>query len=233
MNLYWSYNYKGDPLSWEWFKYAIFSGYLFTYFEHKMFVRLVYPKAYTGEDTLADYFGDMFELAYEFEFALDCDVKTQCDKLAYIHKSMILDEPMLYMHPTVSPTSPTILASERPGSLFDIDEDCIYFLDRVSHSNRFSNLYLNIGVFEDVFDDRVMYVPKSLHKSIVEDVERIKKDYQFDDLFIGNIMQYIVQTHAIISNVEIRTIGKEPFYFMDEKKAMFLSNCCSLTFQNG
>lgn len=216
---YMSYYCNGDRWAWEFFKYAVFSNYLFSYYGSKLMVRIIYPHTHKCVNSLADYYGDMFEVCYEFEYCTDSDVKYLSGKMEYLRKHVNSEDPIMYMGEDVAPTSK-----------FDVDHDSIYFLDQSKTTPEFVKFYRSIGIYDKVYDDSLIFVPKQICNQVLDDVERIQTEFGFNDAMMDKILQLIIQTRAILLDIPIQVIGNKNFTKMSEDKMMFLGNGISSSF---
>lgn len=221
MQIYMRYRHTGDILKWEFIKFSVFNSFLISYYNVKTHFHLVYPTGSLPNAHVNAYFEDVFEITYDFDFKQEDDTNVKSSKIAYLDKL------------TTLPDDPTLFIDESMAirKYFEPDPVYVYFYRKTGETeNRFASLYRNIGIFEAIYDDRVMIVPKSIAQPVLDEIDRLQKNFQYNDSFIDGIIQYIIQTHAIVNNIEIRELDQNNFIEASSELCWFLSRKTSAVF---
>lgn len=215
LNVYMRYTHKGDEIEWAFVKFSLYNLFLMSYNAWRVYFNLVYPSKAIAASSMSAYYDQIFECVFDFDFKLDDETNHQSDRLAYLSKVLSLEEvPMLYLS--------TDIAVHRH---FNVENDTVYFLRKSDvQNNRYAKAYFNLGIYDAVYDDRVMIVPKSITNGVIKDLNRIKSSFQYNDSFIDNIAQYVIQTHAIVNGISIKTLESEDFLECSERVGQYLSN---------
>ncbi len=214
MNIYIRYRHDGDILKWEFAKYSTYNCFLMSYLGWKTYFNLIYPSNALCASDMSHYYEELFEIVFDFDFKQADDVIYQSDKMAYLHQVSNLTGPSVYLSSNVA-----------PHTAFDVKEDCVYFLKKsAQQDSKYATAYFNLGIYDAVYDDRVMVVPDCLASGILSEMQRIQKHFQYNDNFMENVCQFVVQTYAIINGIEIKTLDERDFVEPSPKLLWFLSN---------
>jgi len=164
---------------------------------------------------ISHYYEELFEIVYDFDFKRSDEVMYESDKMSYLHQMLTLeDKPMVFLANGIALHSP-----------FDVDPDIVYFLKQAEdQQNRYAIAYFNLGIFDAVYDDRVMIVPKQIAKAVLVEMQRIQDTFQYKDSFMEHLCQYVVQTYAIVNGLDIKTLDNRLFVESSPKLLWFLSN---------
>lgn len=221
MNLYMRYSHTGDDLKWAFTKFSAYNAFMMSYYGWKTYLSFVYPSRAMNASKLSSYYEEMFEIVFDFDFKLDDETNAKSDRLSYLEKTTLLEDiPIMYL---------SDLAIHR---YFPVDDQTVYFLKKSdSQESRYATAYFNLGIYDGVYDDRVMIVPKSIANSVIEDLNRIQTSFQYNNDFMEGVCQYVIQTHAIVNGLEIKTLDPDDFLEYSHSFAWFLSNKTSAMLQ--
>jgi hypothetical protein len=202
MNVYIRYRHNGDSLNWEFMKYTMYNCFLMSHVGWKTYFNFIYPSDAVCSSQISHYYEELFEIAYAFDFQQSDEIIHQCDKMAYLHQIQHMDDkPAIFLANGVAPHSP-----------IEVDPDCVYFLKQAENQeSRYATAYFNLGIYDAVYDDRVIIVPKQISQNVMTEMSRIQDAFQYNDKFMENICQYIIQTYAIVNGLDIKTLDEKMF----------------------
>lgn len=204
--------FGGDPLDWEFVKYAIYTTHLLIYENQPQFLKFIYPYNYQFNNDLIQYYRELFNFVDEFECYLSNEIKTTNYIEDYIEKQSKSENDYIYLNNSVVPTK-----------AFNINPNRVYFLRDHGSETRFSKIYTEMGIFDGIFDDRIIFVPKSICKPILNGIENIRQNYNFNDKTLANLTQFVIQTHAILNNISIEILNC-PVIEKNLELCLFFSN---------
>jgi len=214
LNVYVRYIHEGDEVEWSFVKFSIHNLFLMSYQAWRVYFNLVYPAKAINAVNMSAYYDQVFECVFDFDFKLEDEVKYHGSRLAYLSKVMSSTNiPMMFLS--------TDVAVHR---YFNVDNDSVYFLQKSeSQESKFAKAYFNLGIYDAVYDDRVMIIPKSIVSGVLKDLDRIRNSFQYNETFINNICQYVIQTHAIVHGIPIKTLDPNDFIECSDSIGQYLS----------